>query len=227
MTFFNKVLEAFSGNHDPAGPDHYRAYAIGDIHGRIDLLQALLAKVEADIASRPRENLILFLWDLSTGGRTQPRLSSYAYLLSGERPPSSSLQHGSELAYWPAKKCGLWPTGGNSRRRCRELWPDPAPWQQGEASRQGNKAAILIPTVSSRARRPSLRGLSVSRGIRPGWARRAVATDPGGQGPFPHDPRTTFVSSTSPISSKWRKSIVLTRHGCFRTGSRPRSRLRK
>jgi serine/threonine protein phosphatase 1 len=69
MTFFSKVLEAFSGNHEPAGPDNYRAYAIGDIHGRLDLLQMLLAKIDADIASRrQRENLIVFLGDLIDRG---------------------------------------------------------------------------------------------------------------------------------------------------------------
>ena len=69
MTFFGRVLEAFSGNHDPAGPDHYRAYAIGDIHGRNDLLQKLLGKIEADIASRKQgENLIVFLGDLIDRG---------------------------------------------------------------------------------------------------------------------------------------------------------------
>ena len=69
MTFLGKVRNAFSGNSGPAGPDGYRAYAIGDIHGRLDLLEILLTKIEADIASRPRsENLIIFLGDLIDRG---------------------------------------------------------------------------------------------------------------------------------------------------------------
>ncbi len=69
MTFFSKILEAFSGSGEPSGPDGYRAYAIGDIHGRLDLLQELLAKVEADIAARGhRENYIIFLGDLIDRG---------------------------------------------------------------------------------------------------------------------------------------------------------------
>ena len=53
MTFFSRVFEAFSGSSEPAGPDGYRAYAIGDVHGRLDLLEELLAKIEADIARAP------------------------------------------------------------------------------------------------------------------------------------------------------------------------------
>jgi len=69
MTFFNKFFEAISGSSEPAGPDGYRAYAIGDIHGRIDLLDGLLAKIEADIASRrSSENFIIFLGDLIDRG---------------------------------------------------------------------------------------------------------------------------------------------------------------
>ena len=69
MTFFSKFFEAISGSSEPAGPDGYRAYAIGDIHGRIDLLDGLLAKIEADIASRrSSENFIIFLGDLIDRG---------------------------------------------------------------------------------------------------------------------------------------------------------------
>ena len=69
MTFISRIFEAFSGGSEPAGPDGYRAYAIGDIHGRIDLLDELLAKIEADIASRPStENFIVFLGDLIDRG---------------------------------------------------------------------------------------------------------------------------------------------------------------
>lgn len=69
MTFFNRVCEAFSGSSEPAGPNGYRAYAIGDVHGRIDLLDELLAKIEADIAERRRrENFMIFLGDLIDRG---------------------------------------------------------------------------------------------------------------------------------------------------------------
>jgi calcineurin-like phosphoesterase family protein len=53
----------------PRGKAGARAYAIGDIHGRLDLLDRLLARVEADIAARPpRKNFIIFLGDLVDRG---------------------------------------------------------------------------------------------------------------------------------------------------------------
>jgi serine/threonine protein phosphatase 1 len=53
----------------PRGPDGYRAYAVGDVHGRLDLLDQLLSAIEADIAARvPSQNLIVFLGDLIDRG---------------------------------------------------------------------------------------------------------------------------------------------------------------
>jgi serine/threonine protein phosphatase 1 len=50
-------------------PDGARIYAIGDIHGRSDLLQALLVKIDADDASRgPADTQIIFLGDLMDRG---------------------------------------------------------------------------------------------------------------------------------------------------------------
>ena len=57
------------GSKTPYGKDGARAYAIGDSHGRLDLLNLLLAKVEADIAARPnKRNFIIFLGDLVDRG---------------------------------------------------------------------------------------------------------------------------------------------------------------
>ncbi len=50
-------------------PDGMRVYAIGDVHGRNDLLKALLAKIEADNAARPASNAqLIFLGDLMDRG---------------------------------------------------------------------------------------------------------------------------------------------------------------
>jgi len=69
MTFFGRAFESLSGNSEPSGPDGYRAYAVGDVHGRIDLLEELLAKIEADIgARRKRETFVIFLGDLIDRG---------------------------------------------------------------------------------------------------------------------------------------------------------------
>lgn len=56
-------------NRQPAGTPGYRAYAVGDIHGRLDLLEDLLAKIYADLQHRPAEKaLLVFIGDLIDRG---------------------------------------------------------------------------------------------------------------------------------------------------------------
>jgi serine/threonine protein phosphatase 1 len=51
------------------GPKGRRAYAVGDIHGRLDLLDRLLADIESDIEARPAaETFVVFLGDLIDRG---------------------------------------------------------------------------------------------------------------------------------------------------------------
>lgn len=52
------------------GPNGWRAYAIGDVHGRLDLLQGLLGQIEADHRARGGEAspLLIFLGDLIDRG---------------------------------------------------------------------------------------------------------------------------------------------------------------
>ncbi len=53
----------------PEGQPDARAYAIGDIHGRLDLLDRLLDKVEADARKRPaKRTYVVFLGDLIDRG---------------------------------------------------------------------------------------------------------------------------------------------------------------
>jgi serine/threonine protein phosphatase 1 len=53
----------------PAGARGFRAYAVGDIHGRVDLLEHLLAKIHADLQRRPaRKALLVFVGDLIDRG---------------------------------------------------------------------------------------------------------------------------------------------------------------
>lgn len=50
-------------------PDGRRVYAVGDIHGRLDLLERLLAMIEGDSSRRAEaETLIIFLGDLVDRG---------------------------------------------------------------------------------------------------------------------------------------------------------------
>jgi serine/threonine protein phosphatase 1 len=61
----------FSSRRDArtAGAPGYRAYAVGDIHGRLDLLEDLLAKIHAELQHRPaRKCLLVFVGDLIDRG---------------------------------------------------------------------------------------------------------------------------------------------------------------
>lgn len=50
-------------------PDGRRVYAIGDVHGRLDLVEALLDRIDADEQARgPADTLIVFLGDLVDRG---------------------------------------------------------------------------------------------------------------------------------------------------------------
>lgn len=73
----------FGRKSDPAGPRGHRAYAIGDVHGRLDLLNNLLARIEEDVAAKPaRKVTIVFLGDLIDRGPSSAevveRLRTYA-----------------------------------------------------------------------------------------------------------------------------------------------------
>ncbi|MGF1549997.1 MAG: metallophosphoesterase [Sphingomonadaceae bacterium] len=70
MTLLKKISRGLgAGSARPRGKAGARAYAIGDIHGRLDLLDDLLARIEADIAGRERRrNFIVFLGDFVDRG---------------------------------------------------------------------------------------------------------------------------------------------------------------
>ncbi len=53
----------------PRGVDGWRAYVVGDVHGCLDALDALLARIAADHEGRPRaRGLLVFLGDLIDRG---------------------------------------------------------------------------------------------------------------------------------------------------------------
>jgi serine/threonine protein phosphatase 1 len=67
------------------GPKGQRAYAVGDIHGRLDLLDELLGKISADNLSRPQaRTTIIFLGDLIDRG---PQSAEVVERLRKCRPP--------------------------------------------------------------------------------------------------------------------------------------------
>ena len=53
----------------PTGPRGHRAYVVGDVHGRLDLLDRMLALVEHDLDERPaRRATLIFVGDLIDRG---------------------------------------------------------------------------------------------------------------------------------------------------------------
>jgi len=66
MGFFRRTS---AGHRATAIPRGYRVYAVGDVHGRRDLLDRMLENIEEDIAGRAKAtNLLVFLGDLIDRG---------------------------------------------------------------------------------------------------------------------------------------------------------------
>lgn len=71
MNFLRNLSRGLTGAERSrmAGKAGARAYAIGDVHGRLDLLDGLLERIEADVAARRhRKTFIIFLGDLVDRG---------------------------------------------------------------------------------------------------------------------------------------------------------------
>ena len=69
MALFGWKKKAKTPPPPPAIPAGQRVYAIGDVHGRLDLLQLLLTQIEADYRARePAETHIVMLGDLIDRG---------------------------------------------------------------------------------------------------------------------------------------------------------------
>jgi serine/threonine protein phosphatase 1 len=82
MLFSRRLLSRKSR---PAAPSGARAYAVGDIHGRLDLLEAALELIESDISRRKKaRNHIVFLGDLIDRG---PDSAGVVERLRRYRPP--------------------------------------------------------------------------------------------------------------------------------------------
>jgi serine/threonine protein phosphatase 1 len=69
MVLFRTLFSKDDGPVEPGVPAGYRVYGIGDIHGRLDLLNDTLSRIEADIDARQQaQNIIVFLGDLIDRG---------------------------------------------------------------------------------------------------------------------------------------------------------------
>ncbi|MFD1788419.1 metallophosphoesterase family protein [Sphingomonas floccifaciens] len=70
----------------PRIPDDVRVYAIGDVHGRDDLLRQLLDQIDADDASRtPKPSQLIFLGDLIDRGEQSAAVVDRVLRLTAER----------------------------------------------------------------------------------------------------------------------------------------------
>jgi serine/threonine protein phosphatase 1 len=79
LFFKRKLLERNAARPPPIGaprvPAGQRVYAIGDIHGRLDLLDAIIAAIEQDLVDRPASDVITVLvGDYVDRGRSSDRV---------------------------------------------------------------------------------------------------------------------------------------------------------
>lgn len=69
MTMFKSFFAKDERSSMPSIPAGYRVYAVGDVHGRLDLLEQALAHVEQDRRARRRaDDILVFLGDLIDRG---------------------------------------------------------------------------------------------------------------------------------------------------------------
>ena len=80
---FNFVPRRQSG---PAGARGWRAYAVGDIHGRLDLLEDILARIHEDLRQRRAHKVLLvFVGDLIDRGPSSAQVVERLRTYSHER----------------------------------------------------------------------------------------------------------------------------------------------
>lgn len=89
MRAFARLFGSPSEPRRPEVPAPYRLYAIGDVHGRDDLLADLLSRIEDDSAQRgPAKRVLVFLGDLVDRG---PASAEVVERLRTYKPPGTRL----------------------------------------------------------------------------------------------------------------------------------------
>ena len=89
MTALARLFGKAAAAPGPRLPAGYRLYAVGDVHGRDDLLGQLLARIEEDSSRRgPAKQLLVFLGDLIDRG---PSSKQVVERLRTLRPPGTRL----------------------------------------------------------------------------------------------------------------------------------------
>ncbi len=88
MNFFRDILDRQRGKplQGPSIPQGKRVYAVGDIHGRLDLFEELIASIEADDAARAEaDTTIILLGDLIDRGPDSAGVIARARDLAAQR----------------------------------------------------------------------------------------------------------------------------------------------
>jgi serine/threonine protein phosphatase 1 len=81
-----KLFQPHAQRPQPAIPPGERVYAVGDVHGRLDLFNALIAAIEADDSCRwPAETTIVLLGDLVDRGEDSAGVLAAARALGKRR----------------------------------------------------------------------------------------------------------------------------------------------
>lgn len=89
---------------EPSVPAGTRVYAVGDIHGRLDLLDPLLARIEADDTGRgSADTTIIFLGDLIDRGPASAGVVERLRLLASERTGLRFLKGNHEEVFLAAR----------------------------------------------------------------------------------------------------------------------------
>jgi serine/threonine protein phosphatase 1 len=87
MIFRNPFARAQAAPRQHRLPFGERIYAIGDIHGRLDCLDALIARIDADnVARGPAETTLIFLGDLMDRGAESRGVIERAMEIADTRP---------------------------------------------------------------------------------------------------------------------------------------------
>src|SRR5262245_21052678 len=90
ITALRKLFGAGPATMKQGLPERVRVYAVGDIHGRADLLQSMLGRIAADLAQHPCESAVeVFLGDYIDRGPSSREVIDI--LLS--HPPVAGARH--------------------------------------------------------------------------------------------------------------------------------------
>lgn len=93
------MLKNLFGGGRAKAPEGLRIYAIGDIHGRADLLDRLMTEIEAEESAAAARTQLIFLGDYLDRGPDSPGVIDRLVALSRARPETVFLKGNHEAVY--------------------------------------------------------------------------------------------------------------------------------